>query len=188
MRKKMLYLFAAMVALSLAGVLGIFRYEETTETAVSAAEFTESVTVINYSDIINADNTACEVAFYDEEEIIDVQVFDYGTAAAKPDDPEKEGYTFKGWYYTDENGDIKEWDFDTLVLEDIVLYAKWSKNAPSGPSDPPKLKWEKILVLSVPFILLFIIILSVLLKEENKNKRKNENEKNDRNRNSETEK
>lgn len=38
----------------------------------------------------------------------------------KPSDPVKEGYTFGGWYYNDE-----EFDFNTKITSDIVLEARW---------------------------------------------------------------
>ena len=44
----------------------------------------------------------------------------------EPKNPEKEGYTFDGWY-TDEEC-IQKYDFDTRVNKDFTLYAKWVKN------------------------------------------------------------
>jgi uncharacterized repeat protein (TIGR02543 family) len=46
-----------------------------------------------------------------------------GTKAAQPDAPEREGYTFAGWY-TDK-ACTKAYDFDTLVSANVTLYAKW---------------------------------------------------------------
>ena len=43
----------------------------------------------------------------------------------KPTDPTKEGYTFKGWY-TDEKL-TKEFDFNTKLTGDTILYAKWEE-------------------------------------------------------------
>ncbi len=40
----------------------------------------------------------------------------------KPEDPEKEGYKFVGWYYNDEL-----FDFDTKVNKNIKLEARWEK-------------------------------------------------------------
>ena len=39
-----------------------------------------------------------------------------------PNDPIKEGYTFIGWYHNE-----KLFDFNTPVLENIELEAKWEK-------------------------------------------------------------
>lgn len=43
----------------------------------------------------------------------------------KPADPTKDGYTFKGWY-TDEKL-TKEFDFNTKLTGDTILYAKWEE-------------------------------------------------------------
>ena len=49
---------------------------------------------------------------------------EHGGKLTKPDDPTREGYTFKGWYM-DENYTFV-WIFDTdIVTSDIVLHAKW---------------------------------------------------------------
>ena len=50
-----------------------------------------------------------------------------GKAAAKPDDPTREGYTFAGWYSDAEC--TQPYDFSTPVSGDVTLYAKWTKNA-----------------------------------------------------------
>jgi uncharacterized repeat protein (TIGR02543 family) len=48
------------------------------------------------------------------------EVIDGGTAL-KPEDPEKVGYTFVGWF-TEED---VEFDFDTPITASITLYAHW---------------------------------------------------------------
>ena len=45
--------------------------------------------------------------------------------AVKPENPEKEGYSFDGWY-TDKNLTTK-FDFGTKITKSITLYAKWVK-------------------------------------------------------------
>ena len=57
-------------------------------------------------------------------EIADVEV-NSGSTVAKPTDPVKAGYTFDGWY-AEVNGDT-EYDFNTEVMSDITLYARWKK-------------------------------------------------------------
>ncbi len=47
-----------------------------------------------------------------------------GEKAAKPADPAKDGYTFKGWLLGD-----AEYNFETLVTGDITLKAKWEAKA-----------------------------------------------------------
>lgn len=44
-----------------------------------------------------------------------------GFRVEEPENPTKEGHTFKGWYLGDETA----FDFDTVVTESITLYAKW---------------------------------------------------------------
>lgn len=51
---------------------------------------------------------------------IDSQIIDAGTTATKPDDPEKEGYTFAGWT---RNGE--PFNFSTQLIEDTTLTAQW---------------------------------------------------------------
>lgn len=40
----------------------------------------------------------------------------------RPEDPEKEGYVFLGWYYQEES-----FDFDTMITQDMELEAHWRK-------------------------------------------------------------
>ena len=52
---------------------------------------------------------------------ISSQEVEKGSKAKKPTTPTREGYTFLGWYYQDE-----EWSFiGYIVTEDMVLQAKW---------------------------------------------------------------
>ena len=51
-----------------------------------------------------------------------------GTAVSKPEDPTREDYTFTGWY--EDQACTKLYNFDTLVVENITLYAGWKKNEP----------------------------------------------------------
>ena len=53
-----------------------------------------------------------------------------GNRVAKPENPQKEGYTFAGWYL---EGSKAEFDFQTLITSDITLKAKWTvKQNPDG--------------------------------------------------------
>ncbi|SET44261.1 InlB B-repeat-containing protein [[Clostridium] polysaccharolyticum] len=47
----------------------------------------------------------------------------YGEKAVRPEDPEKEGYLFRGWYQ--EKTCQTVYDFETPVKGRIMLYAKW---------------------------------------------------------------
>lgn len=59
----------------------------------------------------------------------DVQKVEGGKQAVKPKEPQKKGYTFEGWFYTDENGNETVWDFSTPVHQDMTLKARWKKAA-----------------------------------------------------------
>ena len=62
-----------------------------------------------------------------EGSVVAAQKVEDGKAAAKPDDPAREGYTFAGWYSDAEC--TRAYDFSTPVSGDVTLYAKWTKNA-----------------------------------------------------------
>ena len=53
------------------------------------------------------------------------QTVDIGTKAVKPADPVQTGWRFDGWY-TDEDC-TAAYDFDSVVTDNITLYAKWVK-------------------------------------------------------------
>ena len=58
------------------------------------------------------------------------QIIEYGSLATLPAAPERENYTFGGWF-TDNGVFANEWHFDTdIVTQDTTLYAKW--NSTSG--------------------------------------------------------
>ncbi len=53
-----------------------------------------------------------------------------GKTVAKPADPTREGYDFVGWYTSEDGGTTlsdTEYDFETPVVADITLYAKWDE-------------------------------------------------------------
>ena len=51
----------------------------------------------------------------------------------EPETPEKEGYTFDGWYTDKEL--TKKFDFDKAVSGNITLYAKWTENTKDNIED-----------------------------------------------------
>ena len=56
---------------------------------------------------------------------VNSQTVEDGGKAAQPADPEREGYTFEGWYK--ETTFTNQWNFATdEVTEDITLYARWA--------------------------------------------------------------
>lgn len=83
----------------------------------------------------------CEMNFTPSVEIYTV-TFDYncvgkgtyrtitveaGETVDKPADPIRSGYSFKGWYTDEKNGN--EFDFNTIIPKDITLYAKWEEKS-----------------------------------------------------------
>ena len=57
--------------------------------------------------------------------LVEAQTVKKNETATKPADPTREGYIFLGWY-TSETSTV-EYDFDTKVVEDITLIAKWKE-------------------------------------------------------------
>lgn len=53
-----------------------------------------------------------------------------GETVDKPANPTRSGYSFNGWYTAEQNGE--KFDFDTVISEDITLYAKWEEKSSSG--------------------------------------------------------
>ena len=51
------------------------------------------------------------------------QTVEYSDRAEEPEEPVSEGHIFGGWY-TD-TGFGRKYDFDSLITDDIVLYARW---------------------------------------------------------------
>ena len=63
-----------------------------------------------------------------DEEPYNTQIIEGGECAVQPQDPEKEGYVFVGWYtLLDEIWSA--WDFATEVYRDVDLYAKWEEES-----------------------------------------------------------
>ena len=57
---------------------------------------------------------------------IDVYTVEKNTLFDKPADPEVDGYTFNGWYTTEEYTD--EFNFEEEITDDVTIYAKLDKN------------------------------------------------------------
>lgn len=96
------------------------------------------------ADTTNAPNVLELVAKWDINKYTVQFVSDYGSFAnqtieyggtidtAKLTIPEVEGYTFDGWYTTNDTHSTK-FDFSTPITGDTTVYAKWEKNAPVLP-------------------------------------------------------
>lgn len=74
------------------------------------------------------DNILCSITFETfGGSGIDTRYVESGTKITKPEDPVKDGYSFKGWY-VNANCTVA-YDFETAVTENITLYASWDKSA-----------------------------------------------------------
>lgn len=58
-----------------------------------------------------------------------VQIVPHGGTAEAPAEPMRDPYKFIGWFYVDENGTEKAFDFSMPVHRDLDLYAKWNADA-----------------------------------------------------------
>ncbi|MCK9216781.1 MAG: S-layer homology domain-containing protein [Firmicutes bacterium] len=66
------------------------------------------------------------VLFKDGDITLYTKKVEHENTVARPKDPKKEGCTFLGWYVDIELSE--EFDFDTGITEDVILYAKWEIN------------------------------------------------------------
>lgn len=66
-----------------------------------------------------------------------------GQKIKKPDNPTRDGYTFEGWFYTDEDGKEMKWNFDDPLHQGIELKAKWKKNSETSASTEEKKNSKK---------------------------------------------
>ena len=73
------------------------------------------------------------VTFYDRGTIVEKRTVEKDKPIGKlPDEPEREGWTFDGWFDEDENK-VRS---TTIVTKDMNLHSKWS-HEPSPPPGPP---------------------------------------------------
>lgn len=70
------------------------------------------------------------------------QMVNGGEKAKQPSEPKKDGYTFGGWYYIDENGKEGKWDFEQPVNGNMRLTAKWDP-VPKEPSSEERKTTER---------------------------------------------
>ena len=62
--------------------------------------------------------------------LVDVATVNEGEVINKPNDPTRDGYTFKNWTLDD-----KEYDFSTPITDNITLKANWEKNKTSSSNN-----------------------------------------------------
>lgn len=80
---------------------------------------------------------------------IESQTIKSGNNISKPSNPYKEGYIFVGWYYLNEkssgenvNYEEIEFDFDTPIMKDYILYAKYEGEAIMTACKSNQFFWE----------------------------------------------
>ena len=104
------YYSVAPEAAKFAGLVNYANHFETEVALEEAIDALQQVTVTFDS------NEGSEV----EDQIIYVN-----NKALQPADPTRLGYTFGGWF-TDDSTFLLAFDFDTLLTEDVALFAKWT--------------------------------------------------------------
>ncbi len=70
-------------------------------------------------------NTATVTFNTREAEHFDSVTVNVGECALQPQDPQRQGFEFLGWYSN--NTVTDQWDFSTPITHDTVLFAKWSE-------------------------------------------------------------
>jgi uncharacterized repeat protein (TIGR02543 family) len=109
MKKLNLIVFAALVALALAAC--------STGTSSNPEPTPEPAPAITYTVVFSMDGG----------DAVASETVTEGSVAAKPADPIKTGYTFKGWYADAEM--TSAFDFaTTAIVSDTTVYAKWQIN------------------------------------------------------------
>lgn len=96
-------------------------------------------TILNSADVnyaqANQPNSDVTVQFVVAEgPAVASQTIAAGTAATRPQDPAKNGYSFDGWYK--ESTYATKWNFLDAVNTDITLYARWVPEAASSSTPP----------------------------------------------------
>ena len=102
---------------------GTFNGEVVNEGTISGGTFNGVVT--NYSTITEGAISGITVTYKANGGIYATQIVPSGSAAIKPVDLAKHGYTFDGWY----TSDGAQWNFTTAVTENITLTARWTLKA-----------------------------------------------------------
>ena len=99
---------------------GTFNGEVVNEGTISGGTFNGVVT--NYSTITEGAISGITVTYKANGGIYATQIVPSGSAAIKPVDLAKPGYSFDGWY----TSDGAQWNFTTAVTENITLTARWT--------------------------------------------------------------
>ena len=109
---------------------GIFNGEVVNEGTISGGTFNGVMT--SYVTISEGAISGITVTYKANGGIYATQIVPSGSAAIKPVDLAKHGYTFDGWY----TSDGAQWDFTTAVNENITLTARWTLKAQEVSNEP----------------------------------------------------
>ena len=108
---------------------GTFNGEVVNEGTISGGTFNGVVT--NYSTITEGAISGITVTYKANGGVYATQIVPSGSAAIKPVDLAKPGYSFDGWY----TSDGAQWNFATAVTENITLTARWTLKAQEVSSE-----------------------------------------------------
>ena len=109
---------------------GIFNGEVVNDYGtISGGTFNGVVT--NYSTITEGAISGITVTYKANGGVYATQIVPSGSAAIKPVDLAKPGYSFDGWY----TSDGAQWNFATAVTENITLTARWTLKAQEVSSE-----------------------------------------------------
>ena len=108
---------------------GTFNGEVVNEGTISGGTFNGVVT--NYSTITEGAISGITVTYQVNGAHYATQIVPSGSAAIKPVDLAKPGYSFDGWY----TSDGAQWNFATAVTENITLTARWTLKAQEVSSE-----------------------------------------------------
>ncbi len=110
---------------------GIFNGEVVNDYGtISGGTFNGVVT--NYSTITEGAISGITVTYKANGGVYATQIVPSGSAAIKPVDLAKHGYSFDGWY----TSDGAQWNFTTAVTENITLTARWTLKAQEVSNEP----------------------------------------------------
>nr|WP_311775637.1 InlB B-repeat-containing protein [Listeria innocua] len=86
-----------------------------------------STTTFNGTFTLPVEKSAQYNLFFDIDRQVTTELVEAGELVTKPQDPNKDGYAFIGWYDAETGGN--KWDFstDTMPANDMTLYARFNK-------------------------------------------------------------
>ncbi len=77
------------------------------------------------------------VTFYVGDEVFHTQAVTWGNAVQAPETPQRDGFTFLGWY----TKDGAPYTFGEALYADLALHAEWEATLPASFADVPEGSW-----------------------------------------------